>query len=368
MGERGNVVEALEGLNATVITKESLSEFMTPTQLLKDYEESGIGSKWFAWFDWYWLNVEGFFEKVFLYGGKNGATSYGPVLEGQNFNFDNGFHREHIGASAYAYLDDLWLFGYVSEMAMYPMLQELPDVVVHFAQSELNGAHNLGMIKRAGINSVHIPEFYWNTTDDTFVDWMGSRPVDYYSETTISAAMITCESKKYEPVKAFAVCYQLQQALVPGGKLVSPYIDTIHEALRSGEHDLDCPYNWTYANPNYLEDYPDAVRELVVSKMVNRGSIPTCGVDTSGGCTGGTCSDIRFKHSVQYKGLSPRGIPKYTFRYKHGILGTDPEKTFEGVIAQDLVGLAPEALCRSQSDGFYRVDYSKLDVDFRLVA
>jgi hypothetical protein len=38
-------------------------------------------------------------------------------------------------------------------MAMYPMLQTLPDVVVHFAQSDLNGAHNLGMIKRAGIKS-----------------------------------------------------------------------------------------------------------------------------------------------------------------------------------------------------------------------
>jgi hypothetical protein len=36
---------------------------------------------------------------------------------------------------------------------MYPMLQTLPDVVVHFAQSDLNGAHNLGMIKRAGINT-----------------------------------------------------------------------------------------------------------------------------------------------------------------------------------------------------------------------
>ena len=68
---------------------------------------------------------------------------------------------------------------------MYPMLQQLPDVVVHFAQSELNGAHNGGMIKRAGINTVHIPEFYWNTTSDEFVDWKGSRPADYYSETTI---------------------------------------------------------------------------------------------------------------------------------------------------------------------------------------
>jgi len=52
-------------------------------------------------------------------------------------------------------LDDLWIHGYVSEKAMFPMLEEqMPDVVVHFAQSELNGAVNKGMVKRAGINTV----------------------------------------------------------------------------------------------------------------------------------------------------------------------------------------------------------------------
>jgi hypothetical protein len=54
-------------------------------------------------------------------------------------------------------------------------------------------------------------------TDETFVDWVGSRPLDYYNnETTIGAAMITCESKKFEPVKAFAVCYQLQKGTGAG--------------------------------------------------------------------------------------------------------------------------------------------------------
>jgi hypothetical protein len=367
MGKRGNVVEALEGFGATVIVKASLADFMEPTQLLKDYEASGIGSKWFGWFDWYWLNVEGFFENAFLYGGKTDISlAYGPVWEGQNFNFDNGHHRQHIGASAYAYLDDLWLFGYVSEFAMYPMLQTLPDVVVHFAQSELNGAHNLGMIKRAGINTVHIPEFYWNTTDETFVDWKGSRPIDFYNETTITAAMITCESKKYEPVKAMAVCYQLQQTLVPGGKLISPYKDIIHEALKTGAHDLDCPYDWSEKKPNYLEGYPSDIKERVMAKMGNRGTIPTCGVSTDGGCRGGTCSDIRLKHSIKQIGISPRGIPFYTFRYKPDVdTGINHKTTFVGVMAQDLVTIAPHALCRHAEDGFLRVDYSQLDVTFR---
>ena len=248
---------------------------------------------------------------------------------------------------------------------MYPLLQSLPDVVVHFAQSELNAAVNQGMVKRAGINTVHIPEFYWNTTDETFVDWVGSRPIDYYKETTVSAAMITCESKKYEPIKAFAVCYQLQQALVPGGKLISPYIDTIHEALKSGEHDLDCPYDWSSVDANYLEKYPEFVRELVEGKMKNRGTIPTCGADTGGGCTGGTCSDVRFKQDIRFLGRSAKmGIPYYSFRYNKGVAGMDSDVVYVGAMAQDLLKMAPSAVCRHATDGMLRVDYSKIDVDF----
>jgi hypothetical protein len=193
-------------------------------------------------------------------------------------SFDGGSpHVTHIGATAYSYLDSMWLFGYTAEYAVYPMMQEqMPDVVVHFGQSELAGGFNTGLIKRAGINTVHIPEFYWNTTDETFVDWMGSKPSEYYKDTTVSAAMITCESKKYEPVKAFAVCHQLQQALVPGGKLISPYIQEIHEALKSGEHDLNCPYDWSDKRPGFLDDYPEHVREKVIRSLPNIGTAVNC--------------------------------------------------------------------------------------------
>ena len=56
------------------------------------------------------------------------------------------------------------------------MFQTLPDVVVHFAQSELNEDHDGGMIKRAGIYTVHIPELY--TTSEEFVDWVGAMPAE----------------------------------------------------------------------------------------------------------------------------------------------------------------------------------------------
>jgi len=88
--------------------------------------------------------------------------------------------------------------------------------------------------------------------------------------------MITCESKKYEPVKALAVCHALQQALVEGGKLVSPNIDTIFEALQSGAHNLNCPFDWSSKDPDWLEKMPAEVAETVRSSLGNVGSLPTC--------------------------------------------------------------------------------------------
>jgi len=234
-------------------------------------------------------------------------VTYGPVWRRQNNNFDGGSvsalcsekaccmfwvlylmscqllpqpHVTHIGATAYGYLDSLWLFGYGAEMGAYPMMQEqMPDAVVHFGQSELAGAYNTNLIKRAGINTVHIPEFYWNTTNTSFADWEGSRPIDYYEETTVSAAMITCESKKYEPVKALAVCYQLQQALVPGGKLISPHIQQIQDAIASGAHDLDCPYDWSDFKDDYMANYPEDLRQKVAAKLSNIGVSRVCGLE-----------------------------------------------------------------------------------------
>lgn len=126
---------------------------------------------------------------------------------------------------------------------------------------------------------MHIPEFYWNVTDSTFVAWRERHDLElraYEKDSTLSAAMITCESKKYEPVKALAVCNYLQNTLVPGGKLISPQIDTIQDAIASGRHDLDCPYNWEWKRPGYLDDYPEYLRERVLSKLGNIGNVPNC--------------------------------------------------------------------------------------------
>jgi Asp-tRNA(Asn)/Glu-tRNA(Gln) amidotransferase A subunit family amidase len=81
-GQRTNVAETLEGLGATVIVKDDLSELMTGNRLYNDTVAAGIAST--QGFDWYWLNIEGFFETVFKYGSDAGM-SYGPVWVGQNF-------------------------------------------------------------------------------------------------------------------------------------------------------------------------------------------------------------------------------------------------------------------------------------------
>ena len=42
----------------------------------------------------------------------------------------------------------------------------------------------------------------------------------------------------------------------------------------------------------------------------------------------------------------------------------DTKSTFVGAMAQDLLELAPDAVIMNPEDGYYRVDYSKIDVDF----
>jgi len=76
-------------------------------------------------------------------------------------------------------------------------------------------------------------------------------------------------------------------------------------------------------------------------------------------------SDDRLKYDITRVGTSPEGIPKYTFRYrldgKHG-------PKYMGTSAQDLLAMGREdAVGQKEKDGFYYVDYSKLDVDMEVV-
>ena len=76
-------------------------------------------------------------------------------------------------------------------------------------------------------------------------------------------------------------------------------------------------------------------------------------------------SDDRLKYNITRVGTSPSGIPEYTFKYrgdgKHG-------PTYKGTSAQDLIAMGrQDAVGQKEKDGFYYVDYSKLDVDMEVV-
>jgi len=65
-------------------------------------------------------------------------------------------------------------------------------------------------------------------------------------------------------------------------------------------------------------------------------------------------SDARLKEGIKLVGKSPLGINIYSFKYKQSA------GTYEGVMAQEV----PWA--REMTDtGYYMVDYSKVDVEFR---
>ncbi|MEC7983717.1 MAG: tail fiber domain-containing protein [Myxococcota bacterium] len=103
---------------------------------------------------------------------------------------------------------------------------------------------------------------------------------------------------------------------------------------------------------------------LWANKEVILVGVVTVGVAAAIISTGGAAapalaltSDRRKKKNITFLGLSPSGIPKYTFQY------IDDEQLYHGVMAQDLTKTHPKAL-RIGEGGFYKVDYTLLDVPF----
>mgnify|MGYP003656850636 FL=1 len=71
-------------------------------------------------------------------------------------------------------------------------------------------------------------------------------------------------------------------------------------------------------------------------------------------------SDIRLKEKIEKAGKSPSGIPIYEFNYIGG------NSRYEGAMAQDLISMGIDAV-EMQESGYYAVDYSKIDVDMKLI-
>jgi hypothetical protein len=77
-----------------------------------------------------------------------------------------------------------------------------------------------------------------------------------------------------------------------------------------------------------------------------------------GGGGGGRRSDIALKHDIVLLGYLPSGLGYYRFSYN----GSD--KTYVGVMAQDVQTIAPNAVTRGP-DGYLRVFYDRLGVKFQ---
>jgi len=82
-----------------------------------------------------------------------------------------------------------------------------------------------------------------------------------------------------------------------------------------------------------------------------------------GGTVASIASDIRLKENISHTGYSKNGIPIYQWRYK----GDNP-KTYSGTMAQDLLELGYEDAVVTMESGFFAVDYSKIDVDFKTIS
>ena len=70
----------------------------------------------------------------------------------------------------------------------------------------------------------------------------------------------------------------------------------------------------------------------------------------------------RLKTNINKIGVSNNGINIYEFRFIN-----QPNDLYQGVIAQELIGTEFESATRIESDGYYHVDYSKLDVEFKKI-
>ena len=71
-------------------------------------------------------------------------------------------------------------------------------------------------------------------------------------------------------------------------------------------------------------------------------------------------SDRRLKKNIKLIGYSPKGLKIYAFEYIDNNLG---KGVYQGVMSDEI----PKDAVIKSDNGFDKVDYSKLDVEFKLI-
>jgi len=96
-----------------------------------------------------------------------------------------------------------------------------------------------------------------------------------------------------------------------------------------------------------------------VEDMISMGG-SAGGASSAMGGMGAMFSDRRLKHDIEFLRYSPSGLKIYKFKYNNIKFG---EGIFEGVMSDEI----PQNAVIKQKDGYDRVDYSKLDVEFKQI-
>ena len=97
-----------------------------------------------------------------------------------------------------------------------------------------------------------------------------------------------------------------------------------------------------------------------VGSVTAGGAVPVGSGGLAGSGTLMPGSDRRLKKNVRLLGCSPSGLNIYAFEYINKKFG---EGVFQGVMSDEI----PSKAVVKHEDGFDRVDYSKIDVEFKQI-
>jgi len=169
----------------------------------------------------------------------------------------------------------------------------------------------------------------------------------------------------------------------------SPFKPRNKTWVDAGRVDMQSFRNKMYFIMEKINDCCDAINELnekveALELHVNQvSSEQSSGPGPHGSNYQG--SDERFKRSWRHAFDSPKGYPVHTFRYQDSHTGSYGTDWYQGTIAQDLSARFPwvsgsaenhpsasivnsgSNAAISMSDGYYYVDYSKLDISFKAI-
>ena len=98
------------------------------------------------------------------------------------------------------------------------------------------------------------------------------------------------------------------------------------------------------------------------------------GADPGSYCNGNKPSDVRLKQNIKYSHTLSRGFKIYTFEFidkfinnKKDNFNEDYSGKWQGILAQDLLDTEYENCLNLREDGYFEVDYTKLNLEFKKI-